>query len=130
MVDAFNTGDLSALDSVVSPYYVDHQGIDGSEMFGQDGFASVVKFARGSHPGLRVTIQELEASGDTVNAHLTWFETEPAQRPGLLEPAPTQRRTMETVRFADGLAIEHWGRASGLNSCHAGSVYQPLPDNY
>ncbi len=110
MVDAFNTGDLSALNSLVSLYYVDHQGIDGSEMFGQDGFASVVKFARGSNPGLRVTIQELEASGDTVKARLTWFETEPARRPGSMEHASTQRRTLETVRFADGLAAEHWGK--------------------
>ena len=111
MVDAFNTGDVSALDSLVSPDYVDHQGINGSEMFGQNGFASVVRLTRGSHPGLRVVIEELTASWDNVNARLLWFETGLSQSSSSGEAHFTQRRTLETVRFVGGLAVEHWGES-------------------
>ena len=111
MVDAFNSGDVSALDSLVSPNYVDHQGINGSEIFGQDGFASVVRLARGSHPGLRVVIEELTASGDTVCARLLWFETGLSQSSSSGEAHFTQWRTLETVRFVGGLAVEHWGES-------------------
>ena len=110
MVETFNTGDVSTLESLVSPNYVDHQGIGGSEVYGPDGFANVVMLARRSHPGLRVVIQELTVAGDTVQAQLVWFEPEPTWSPSPETAQEMQRRTAETVRFADGLAVEHWGK--------------------
>ena len=109
MVETFNTGDTSTLQSLVSPDYVDHQGIGGSEVYGPDGFANVVMSARQSHPGLRVIIQELTVAGDIVQAQLVWFESEPTESSSLNAMRETQRKTAETVRFADGLAVEHWG---------------------
>ena len=109
MVETFNTGDVSNLELLVSPDYVDYQGIGGSEVYGPDGFANVVMLARQSHPGLRVVIQELTVAGDTVQARLVWFESEPTWRSGSKTVHETQRRTAETVRFVDGLAVEHWG---------------------
>lgn len=109
MVETFNTGDVSTLELLVSPSYVDHQGIGGSEVYGPDGFASVVMLARHSHPGLRVLIEELTVAGDTVHARLAWFEPEPTPDSSSNAGDVTQRRTAETVRFSDGLAVEHWG---------------------
>jgi hypothetical protein len=37
MVEMFATGDLITLDSVVSTDYIDHQGIDGTEIRGREG---------------------------------------------------------------------------------------------
>ena len=113
MVETFNTGDVSALDSLISLNYVDHQGIGGSEVFGPDGFANVVTSARQSHPGLRVVIQELTVAGDTVEAQLIWFEPGPTRSASSETVPETQRRTAETVRFAGGLAVEHWGERLG-----------------
>ena len=107
MVEAFNTGDLSSVDSLVSASYVDHQGIGGSEIYGPGGFAEVVRSARQAHPRLRVDILELTVKGDTVEARLFWYE--PGQAQGSNFPTPHERRTIEIVRFACGLAVEHWG---------------------
>ena len=109
MVEVFNTGELSDLSSLVSPAYVDHQGIGGLEVVGPDGFAGVVALARQAHPGLRVVIEDLSAAGETVRAQLAWFEPEPT--PGAISGTVQlpHRRTLEVVRFADGVAAEHWG---------------------
>ena len=117
MVEVFNTGDLSVVDSLVSPDYVDHQGIDGVERFGADGFSNVVTLARRAHPRLRVEVQELTINGDqelTINgdrvvARLIWFESELVQKSTSKKSYEVHRRTIETVRFAGGQAVEHWG---------------------
>ena len=104
MVDFFNTGDLSELASVVSTDYVDHQGVGQGPLFGADGFASVVQLSRERHPALSVEIDELHAAGDVVVTKLNWSEPSSGQT-----RFHTYRRTIEIVRFAEGLAIEHWG---------------------
>ena len=109
MVEVFNTGDLSVVDSLVSPDYVDHQGIDGVEKFGADGFSNVVTLARRAHPRLRVEVQELTVNGDRVAARPSWFESELVQNSISNKSYEAQRRTIETVRFAGGQAVEHWG---------------------
>ena len=109
MVEVFNTGDLSVVDSLVSPDYVDHQGIDGVERFGADGFSNVVTLARRAHPRLRVEVQELTINGDRVVARLIWFESELVQKSTSKKSYEVHRRTIETVRFAGGQAVEHWG---------------------
>ena len=109
MVEVFNTGDLSVVDSLVSPDYVDHQGIDGVERFGADGFSNVVTLARRAHPRLRVEVQELTINGDRVVARLIWFESELVQNSTSKKSYEVHRRTIETVRFAGGQAVEHWG---------------------
>ena len=104
MVDFFNTGHLSDVASVVSADYVDHQGVGGGELFGADGFASVVQLSRQRHPESKVEIDELHNAGQVVVAKLKW--SEPTSRTG---DYATYRRTIEIVRFAGGLAVEHWG---------------------
>lgn len=104
MVDFFNTGDLSELSLVVSSEYVDHQGVGQGPLLGADGFAGVVQLSRERHPELSVDIDELHVVGDVVVAKLNWSEPSPGTAANV-----TYRRTIEVVRFAEGLAVEHWG---------------------
>ena len=108
MVDMFNTGDLPTVESPVSPDYIDHQGIGGSKMYGPKGFADVVTQFRQARPRLRVTVETLTANGDHVEAKLFWCE------PGPIDTSDSrcayEKRTIEIVRFANGQAVEHWGR--------------------
>lgn len=104
MVDFFNTGDLSELASVVATDYVDHQGVGQGPLLGADGFAGVVQLSRERHPELSVDIDELHVVGDVVVTKLIWSEPRSGE-----VGFHTYRRTMEVVRFAGGLAVEHWG---------------------
>ena len=115
MVEVFNTGDTSVVELVVSPNYVDHQGIGGAEVFGADGFATVVTLARQAHPQLRVEIQELNTEGDKVTVRLVWSEPRAEISPIPTRVQETQRQTIEVVRFANGLAVEHWGERPGFS---------------
>ena len=114
MVEVFNTGDTSAVELVVSPNYVDHQGIGGAEVFGADGFANVVTLARQAHPQFRVEIQELNTEGDKVTVRLVRSQPGAEISPSPKRVQETQRQTIEVVRFANGLAVEHWGERLGF----------------
>lgn len=108
MVDAFNNGDLSTVESFVSPHYVDHQGIGGSKIYGAKGFAEVVRSFRQARPRLKVTIEALATNGDFVEAKLFWCEPNPM--PISDSQNAYEKRTIETIRVADNQAVEHWGR--------------------
>ena len=102
MVDFFNTGDVSGVALVLSPEYLDHQGVGSGELVGPDEFASMVRLSREQHPQLSVEIAEMHIAGDVVVAKLNWSEPSATGH-------RTYRRTIEVVRFAGGLAVEHWG---------------------
>ncbi len=98
----FSTGDVSGAPDVVAAEYVDHQGLDGNEMSGVGGFVHVVEVARQDYATLSVEVVDLEVAGDTAHGRLRWT--------GVGRDGRTaERETSETVRVADGRAVEHWG---------------------
>jgi predicted SnoaL-like aldol condensation-catalyzing enzyme len=103
MVQMFATGDLAALDSVVSTNYVDHQGIDGRELRGREGFGDLVRAVHAPHgTALRVTIEDLIGDGDRAAARLRWHHTGE-------DGSVVERETIDIIRSTKGLAVEHWG---------------------
>lgn len=112
IVDIFNTGNLSDVDLIFSPHYVDHQAdtqrppsvdIDGPEEFRQ-----VVTGARMAVPNLNVTIKDLFAEGNTVAARLQWHGDDSTGK-------KIERETIEILRLSNGQVVEHWG-AEAWNS--------------
>src|SRR3974390_1619787 len=102
MIAMFATGDLSTLARVVSDSYVDHQELDGVEVRGVAGFSDVVLAARRAFTDLRVEAVELTAERDRAVARIHWH--------GILASGQVvERETIDMIRVADGLAVEHWG---------------------
>jgi len=109
MVEMFATGDLAALDSVVSTDYIDHQGIDGVQIRGREGFADLVRAVHAPHgTPLRVTIEELIGEGDRAAARLRWHHTGE-------DGSAVERETIDLIRATEGLAVEHWGAEISLS---------------
>ena len=102
IVRIFETGDISQVAALVDAQYVDHQGLDGIELKGADGFSRIVTAARNAFSDLQVSIEDLIAEDDRVVARLFWHGTRPTGE-------PFNRETIDIVRFAGGRAIEHWG---------------------
>lgn len=103
MVEMFATGDLATLNSVVSTDYIDHQGIDGVEIEGREGFADLVRAVHAPYgTALRVTIEELIGEEDRAAARLRWHHTGADGR-------VVERETIDIIRSSKGLALEHWG---------------------
>lgn len=102
MVAMFSTGDTSAVEEVVSPEYLDHQGLRGGAVDGPEGFAAVVTAARQRYVRLEVTLEDVIAGGDRVAARLRWTGTR-------MDGEVVQRETIEILRVEAGKAVEHWG---------------------
>lgn len=101
IVNILSTGDLARISSAVAQDYVDHQGLDDIEIRGTDGFRHVVKAVH-SYSDVRVTIEDMVAAGDTAAVRLRWYGVDPAGQ-------AVVRETLDLLRFADGLLVEHWG---------------------
>ncbi len=102
IIEMFNTGDLSEVDSLFSSEYVDYQRPPWLNINGPEEFKHIVLGARKSLPNLRVTIEDIIAEGDTVVVRLLWRSTYP-------EGKKLERETIDILRFAEGKAVEHWG---------------------
>lgn len=98
----FSTADLSGVDSIIAVGYIDHQGLEGIEIRGPEGFSRVVRAARSALPDLQVDIEDLIAEGDRVVARLRWRGTQSTGE-------RIERETIDIVRVANGQAVEHWG---------------------
>ena len=105
MVMMFSTGDLTEVEATVAEDYLDHQGLVGAPIHGAVGFAQVVATARAAYRTLEVTIEDLVVAEDRAAARLRWRGTRPS---GEL----VERETLEIVRIAEGVAVEHWGGRS------------------
>jgi predicted SnoaL-like aldol condensation-catalyzing enzyme len=102
IVDIFNTGDVSEVDLLFSPEYIDHQRPPGMELDGPDEFRQIVMDARQSLRELKVTIKDLISEGDKVVGRLQWHIVDRAGK-------EIQRETIDILRFVDGQVVEHWG---------------------
>jgi predicted SnoaL-like aldol condensation-catalyzing enzyme len=102
IVEIFADGDISEINSIVSPNYIDHQGLPGITIRGQAGFKQVVMVARKSAPDLRVDIMDLISEGNKVVVRLQWHGTGHSGK-------RVDRETIDIIRLLDGQMVEHWG---------------------
>ena len=102
IVEIFNTGDLSDVDRVFSPQYIDHQKPEGWDVTGPEEFRQIVTNAHNSLKTLIVTIEDLFAESDKVAARLQWHSVD-------LTGAEVNRETIDILRIENGKVIEHWG---------------------
>ncbi len=101
IVEIFATGSLDRIEDLLVDDYLDHQGLRGRQIHGRDGFRAVVAAAR-SLRELEVTIEDIVADDDTAAVRLRWRGVDAAGE-------PSERRTLDFLRFRDGRLAEHWG---------------------
>ncbi len=112
--EGFSSGNLAALDELFAPNFVEHQ--DGFVPPNVEGVKAGIVGLRTPFPDLRLTIEEIIASGDKTWARLTARGRHLA--PFMGRP-PTGKSFAITVidicRFEDGKIAEHWGVADRLS---------------
>ena len=102
--DAFKTGDVSKIDSVVASDFVDHSGMHGDG--NRDSLKAMVSMMSMDKTAKSETKLAL-ANDDYVAGWLHMTGTSN----GDMGPKGTlyDMSTFELVKFKDGKAIEHWG---------------------
>jgi hypothetical protein len=101
IVEVFATGNASRVAEVVASDYLDHQGLDGHEIHGPEGFRKVVAAVH-SLQDVHVSIEDIVAARDRAAVRLRWRGADGAGREVI-------RETLDLLRFEEGLLVEHWG---------------------
>ncbi|MEO5594333.1 MAG: ester cyclase [Chitinophagaceae bacterium] len=99
---AFETGDVSGIDSVVADNFIDHT--DKGDM-NRDSLKAMIKMSAKDKTMKTETTKEM-ADDDYVFAMMHMTGT----GDGVMMPAgPYDMHSVEVVKFSNGKAVEHWG---------------------
>ena len=102
---AFQTGDISRVDSVVASDFVDHT--PKGDM-GRDSLKAMITIMKKGSGDMKSEIKKELADDEYVFAWMRWTGTSDGSIPDM--PAgPYDMSGIEVVRFKDGKAVEHWG---------------------
>ncbi len=102
--EVINQGNLSIIDDVFSPAFVDHSTPDQPP--GPAGVKAFVSLMRARLPDLHIDIDDLIAEGDKVVVRTTWQGTH--------ADTPARRTMIQIFRLADGKIVEEWNEGEGL----------------
>ena len=108
--EAITSGDLAALDEIISPDVVDHDPAPGQAP-GPAGYKDFFTTMRASFPDMHVEVEHLVASGDDVAFAYTLTGTHTGEPFQGIAPSGNgiEVRGMQISRFADGKMVERWG---------------------
>jgi len=115
MEEGFSGGDLTALDEVMSPDFIENEPGPG-EGRGLEGVKDIVRMLRTAFPDLHATIEDSFAAGDRICARVTFRGTNTGQFQAM---PPTGKQAVwgaiDVCRFVDGRIAEHWGQIDRLS---------------
>ncbi len=103
--EILNQGNLSAIDDVFAPEFVDRSTPEQPP--GPEGVRRYIQDVRAGFPDLQVTISHLIAEGDMVVVRAVWQGTCQGQ-------TQAKRTMIQIFRLADGKIIEEWNEGEGL----------------
>jgi predicted SnoaL-like aldol condensation-catalyzing enzyme len=103
--EAFHTGDVSKIDSVVAEDFLDHT--DHGDVKGRDSLKAMIKMMKDSVPDMKMTLINRAANDDYVYSYMNF--TGNSNGAMGIPPGPYSVHTVELVKYKDGKAVEHWG---------------------
>ena len=108
--EGFNAGDLSAVDDLIPPSFVEHQNFGPDHAPGAEGAKAVIVSLRRAFPDFHLAIDDLVVDGDTVWLRMTGTGTNDGPFMGHA-PTGRQMRTdvFDVLRVENGRIVEHWG---------------------
>jgi len=112
--EGFSQGKLEVLDDVFAPNFIEHQ--DGFVPPNVEGVKGAIVSLRTAAPDLKLTIEEIIASGEKTWARITGRGTH--RGPFMGRPAtgrPFAITVIDICRFENGKIVEHWGVADRLS---------------
>lgn len=108
--DLINDGDIDGFGDLVAAGFVEHDEAPGLAPT-KDGVLTLFRAYRAAFPDLRMTAEDVFASGDRTVARVTASGTQTGEWMGI--PPSGKRaevRLIDIMRFDDaGLISEHWG---------------------
>ena len=110
LYDMINAGDIDGFAAIMADDFVEHEELPGLAP-SKEGVLTLFRGYREAFPDLRMTVEDIVASGDKAVARVTTTGTQTGEWMGM--PASGRRaevHLIDIMRFdEDGLVSEHWG---------------------
>lgn len=104
VVNAFETGDVSKINDLVSADFLDHT--DKGDMVGPDSLKAAVTMMHKMDSTLKFNLVKELADDEYVTA---WYKLTGTSDGSMGMPkGPFEMSSIDVVKFKDGKAIEHW----------------------
>jgi predicted ester cyclase len=111
MEEVFNRGNISLVDELFAPDFVEHEELPPGIPPGREAVKQLPTMFRSAFPDFKVTIDDVIAEGDKVVVRSTWSGTHKGEFMGI---SPTGKSVsfgvFDTIRIAGGKFVEHWGQ--------------------
>lgn len=104
--EGFNRGNLTALESLFKPDFIEHQF---GHHPGIDGIKRDIQSLRAAFPDIHLTIEDIIAEGDMVWIRMSSRGTNLGPFMGPPTGKSINVTVMDVCRFEDGRIAEHWG---------------------
>ncbi len=104
IMKAFQTGEVSGIDSVVSDDYIDHT--DRGDMKGRDSLKAMVKFVHANFKDMKTEKVRDVAQKDFVYSWMRYSGTSDGTMG--MPKGPYDMEAIEVAKYKDGKAVEHW----------------------
>lgn len=125
--EVLNGQDLSVIDEVFAPDFVEHEEFPGLPA-NREGTRQLFAMLHAGFPDLHVEVDDMVEQGDRVMCRETWHGTQTGEFLGI---PPTGKEATwhvyDAVRVVDGKAVEHWGLLDQLSVLQQLGVV-PAPD--
>jgi steroid delta-isomerase-like uncharacterized protein len=108
--DLINEGDIDGFGDLLADDFVEHEPLEGFPQT-KDGVKEFFRMQIAAFPDLKMTVEDVIASGDKVVVRIGVTGTNTGDFMGM---TPTGKKVdvqgIDIIRFGDdGLALEHWG---------------------
>ena len=113
--ELFNRGNLSVVDELAAPDFVDREELPAGLPGNREGVKQLTAAFRRAFPDFKATIDDIIAEGDRVVVRSTWTGTQRGEFMGI---PPTGKSisfgVIDIVRIAGGKVVEHWGQMDSM----------------
>jgi steroid delta-isomerase-like uncharacterized protein len=113
--EIFNRGNMSVVDEVFAPDFVEREELPPGIPRDRDGVIELTTMLRSAFPDFKATIDDIIAEGDKVVIRQTWRGTQEGEFMGI---PPTGKSVsigvIDIIRMADGKVVEHWGQMDSM----------------
>jgi steroid delta-isomerase-like uncharacterized protein len=127
--DVWNSGNLAAIDELISEDHVDHDPGQAGSPGGREGARAFIQMYRTAFPDTHIELGEMIAEGDLVAATWTATGTHQGELMGIPPTGKTATITGIGVdRVRDGQIVESWANYDLLGMLvQLGAIPAPAP---
>jgi steroid delta-isomerase-like uncharacterized protein len=113
--EVFNRGNMSVVDYLFAPDFVEHEELPAGIPNDREGVIQLAAMLRSAFPDFKATIDDIVAEDDKVVIRQTWTGTHKGEFMGV---PPTGKSVsigvIDIIRMADGKCVEHWGQMDSM----------------